>query len=142
VLRSVATGRRGVHPEIWARWGEIVGAEVGRRTAPRSLRGGTLTVAVGSSAWMQEISYLETRLLDRLAEEVGAGAVSAIRLVLDPEVGRRGGGGSGLGEGSTERREVSLPPDVAAAVGRVADDDLRSAVARAAAATLPDSDPD
>jgi len=84
VLRRIGQGQSGVHPEIWARWSEIVGHDIAGRAFPRKLEGGVLTVAVSNSAWMQELSYLKPRLLDRFEEEVGKGVVAEIRLVLAP----------------------------------------------------------
>jgi len=90
MMRNLARDARGVHPEIWARWIEIVGPETYKRAFPRSLKGGTLLVGVVSSAWVQELSFLIPRLLDRIADEVGPDVVKEIKLVLDPAVGSNG----------------------------------------------------
>lgn len=87
VLRGVFRGVRGAHPEIWSRWPQIAGREIARRAVPRSLRGGTLVLAVSSSVWMQELTYMKQRLLDAVADAVGPGVVRDVRLVLDPQVG-------------------------------------------------------
>jgi hypothetical protein len=88
VLRQIGAGQRNVHPEIWARWGSIVGERISSRAIPQALRGKTLVVGVANSAWLQELSYLKATLLDRLAEAVGPAAVREIKLVLDPSIGR------------------------------------------------------
>ena len=84
VLRKIGKGQKGIHPEIWARWRDIMGEELSRRSVPRNFYQGTLVVAVASSTWMLELSYLKSTLLDRFAEEIGPGTVKEIRLVLDP----------------------------------------------------------
>lgn len=83
MLREIFSNHPGIHPEIWARWPQIAGPELARRVRPQALRGRTLVLAVSSSAWMQELSFLEQRLLDALADAVGPGVVEKIRLVLD-----------------------------------------------------------
>jgi hypothetical protein len=83
VLRDIFSNHPGIHPEIWARWPRIAGPELARRAWPQALHGRTLVLAVRSSVWMQELSYLERRLLDALADAVGPGVVEKIRLVLD-----------------------------------------------------------
>ena len=87
MLRSLARDARGIHPEIWARWIEIVGPETYKRAFPRTLKGTTLMVGVASSAWVQELTFLVPRILDRIAEEIGPDIVKDIKLVLDPSVG-------------------------------------------------------
>jgi len=84
VLRGMARGLEQAHPEIWANWPSIVGPEVARRAVPRSFDRGTLVVAVESSTWLQELSYLKEGILERLAEAVGPKVVKDIKLVLEP----------------------------------------------------------
>lgn len=90
VLRDIGKGQRGVHPEIWARWAEIVGSDLSHRAVPVRLERGRLVVAVASSAWMSELSYLKTALIDRFAEAVGPDVVKEIRFVVDHSIARRG----------------------------------------------------
>jgi predicted nucleic acid-binding Zn ribbon protein len=91
LLRGMARRLKHAHPEIWANWPTIVGQEVSSRAVPRSFNGKTLVVAVASSSWLQELSFLKAELLERLADAVGPGVVRDIRLVLDPELGREAG---------------------------------------------------
>jgi len=88
VLRNIGQTERNIHPEIWARWGEIVGAGLARRTIPRHFARGTLTVAVASSAWLQELGYLKHELIERLEQEIGSGVVADIHFVVDVTVAR------------------------------------------------------
>jgi hypothetical protein len=83
VMRRIGQGQRGVHPELWARWGEIVGWDLGKRAFPRRLKGALLVVSVSSSAWMQELSFIKDALIEKIGQEVGPDIVSDIRFVLD-----------------------------------------------------------
>jgi predicted nucleic acid-binding Zn ribbon protein len=85
-LREIGKGQRGVHPEIWARWAEIVGQDLARRSVPRSFAKGVLVVAVVNSSWMQQLTYLKPTLMDRFADEIGRNVVKEIRLVVDHSI--------------------------------------------------------
>lgn len=86
ILRNLVKGKRGLHPEIWARWSGIVGPDLARRAVPRHLANRVLTVAVASSAWLHELSFLTAALVERFAEQVGPDVVGEIRFVLDPSL--------------------------------------------------------
>jgi len=49
-----------------ARWSEIVGEEIAKRTKPDCLRGNTLVIRVCNSAWAQELSFQKDLILNRL----------------------------------------------------------------------------
>lgn len=51
-------------------WEEIVGIGIARRTRPRSLKGGTLTVEVTDSAWAQELQFRSEVIISRLGKFV------------------------------------------------------------------------
>ena len=137
LIRKLSSGQSGIHPEIWARWGDIVGEDLAKRTFPRSLRAGTLLVAVGSSTWMQELTYLKGKIMDNLAEEVGPDVVKEIRLILD----------ANLFKPRFDKRDVPrvdvdhskpLPDEIESAVAAIKDEGLRNAVRRAARANVDD----
>lgn len=86
MLKKIGHRQRRVHPEIWARWTDLVGADLAGRTLPHALLGKTLIIGVATSAWLQELMYLKARLLERLQEEVGPDVVSDIKLKLDPAI--------------------------------------------------------
>jgi hypothetical protein len=66
---------------IRERWESIVGPEGSRRSSPESLRQGVLTVAVASSAWLQELTLRSGELLARVQSRHGSG-VTALRFAL------------------------------------------------------------
>ena len=52
--------------EFVTRWKDIVGEEIAKRTWPECIRGGSLVVAVSSSAWAQELTFNKPMILKRL----------------------------------------------------------------------------
>jgi len=135
ILRQIGKGQKGVHPEIWARWSDILGSDLARRAIPRSLSGGVLTVAVANSAWMQELSYLKPALLERFAHEIGTTVVKEIRLALDPALA------TVLSDPDVKkepplRKAETLPPKIKALTSQVRDKTLRKTIEQAAKANL------
>ena len=126
VLRAIGKGQPGVHPEIWARWTDIVGANLARRTMPRSLQGKTLFVDVANSTWMQEISFLKPRLIEQLGEAVGENPAMARRPTPGPK--------------KSAPLSVPLedvPPEIKSATDAVRDKTLRETVTKAVHANWP-----
>lgn len=136
VLKKLGRRQSGIHPEIWSRWNEIVGPDLAKRTLPEGLRGKTLILAVKSSAWLQELSFLKLRLLERLAEEVGPGVISDIRMVLDPELPIRQSLVPPPPPQTENYAHVLLSPEISAALEAVSDENLREVIGRAARSNL------
>jgi predicted nucleic acid-binding Zn ribbon protein len=78
--------------KAFGNWPEIVGSQLAAHTKPESFDEGELTVAADSDAWATQLRLLAPKLLSRLAEELGAGTVTRIR-VIGPS--RRSGGRGG-----------------------------------------------
>ena len=72
------------HATLAARWEEVVGASLAARTRPEKLAGGTLVIAVDDPAVATALRYEEPMLLQRCAETVGEGLVTATRTVVKP----------------------------------------------------------
>jgi len=141
VLRDLAGTRPKAHSEIWARWHTVVGPEMYRRSFPVALRGTTLVVGVSSSSWLQELSFLKTAILDRIAEEIGPGVVSEITLVLDPALAVEDAAREAAGEiPKRAAQEPKLDPELRGDLERIADPELRAALERAIGASLPDGE--
>ena len=68
---------------VMGRWPEIVGPEIAGHVVPVSFTDGVLTVRTDSTAWATQIRLLTSSLLARVEEEIGAGAVTELR-VLGP----------------------------------------------------------
>ena len=66
---------------VMGRWPEIVGPDIAAHVTPLSFTDGVLTVQADSSAWAAQIRLLSSSLLARVEEEIGAGAVTELRVV-------------------------------------------------------------
>ena len=66
---------------VMGRWPEIVGADIAAHVEPVSFADGVLTVRADSTAWATQIRLLSSSLLARVEEEIGAGAVTELRVV-------------------------------------------------------------
>lgn len=83
-ILALALRRHGLEPklkryEFVARWDEIVGKELARRTRPGPLLDGVLTVFVASSSWAQELSFHKLAVLKRIQHISGSGVVDDVR---------------------------------------------------------------
>ena len=68
---------------VFARWPELVGAEVADHCTPESFAEGKLVVRTDATAWATQLTLLAPTLVRRLNEELGHGTVTAID-VLGP----------------------------------------------------------
>lgn len=87
---SQALGVRLKELVIWQAWDQAVGATIANRAQPLRLVGGVLTVAVASSPWMQQLSFMKTELRERINALLGEDRVKEIvlrsgRVVRDPD---------------------------------------------------------
>ncbi len=113
-------------------WPAAVGAENARRSWPARLnRDGTLVVHAADSVWAFQLGMLAGEVLERLRAELGEAAPRALKFVQ----GR---------VPTPARKTASPPPEIAPAdtaagaelAAPIENEELRSAVARAAAASL------
>jgi hypothetical protein len=66
--------------EIWRLWPEVVGPAVALRAQPLRIINGTLTIAVSSAAWMQELRFLTAMMKEKLNGRLGAVLIKEIVL--------------------------------------------------------------
>ena len=66
--------------EIWRIWPDVVGATLACRAHPVRIINGTLTVAVSSAPWMQELRFMTTIMKEKLNICLGAEVVREIVL--------------------------------------------------------------
>lgn len=71
---------------VFNRWDEVVGGVLASRTRPVSLEHATLVLEADDPAVVSHVRWLETDLLARLAELLGAGRVTSVEV----RVARRG----------------------------------------------------
>ncbi len=69
---------------LFARWGELVGAEVAAHTMPESFADAKLVVRTDSTAWATQLRLLAPTIVRRLNEELGHDTVKIIE-VLGPQ---------------------------------------------------------
>ena len=85
-------------PEIAAgatlveRWPEVVGPELASRVRAVAVRGSELVVKVEDPGWASQIAWLESRLLERIADLVGPGRITAVKARVAPRSGPTGAG--------------------------------------------------
>ena len=114
-------------------WAKAVPMRVRKNASPVAIRGKTLIVNVSTSAWAQELQFMKEDLLERLR---GAYPKSPIRELVF-RVGRLPAlKEPALVKAPPKVRPADLTEDVARELARVRDDDLRGAVASAAALSL------
>jgi hypothetical protein len=122
--------------ELVAAWPDAVGPEIARNAWPARLaRDGTLHVATSSSTWAFELTHLEAEVRDRLLAKLGESVPKQLRFAPGrlpspaaepPEDGRR--------DPPAVRPETRSQAESLTA--GIEDEELRNAVARAAAASL------
>lgn len=78
VAASLGVPEAAVLPAVFGGWADLVGERVAAHARPRALRHGVLLVAVDEPAWATQLRFLEADLLARLADRLGAGAVTRI----------------------------------------------------------------
>ncbi len=66
--------------EIWRIWPDVVGAPLASRARPVRIINGTLTVAVSSAPWMQELRFMTAMMKEKLNSSLGAEVVREIVL--------------------------------------------------------------
>jgi predicted nucleic acid-binding Zn ribbon protein len=66
--------------DIWRLWPEVVGQTVAARATPVRIIKGTLTVAVSSGPWKQELTFLRRMMIEKLNERLGGEVVKEIVL--------------------------------------------------------------
>jgi predicted nucleic acid-binding Zn ribbon protein len=87
---------------VFARWAEVVGAEIGAHSQPETLTDGTLVVRTDSTAWATQLKLLAPTIVQRLNSELGAGTVTVVE-VLGPNAPSWKHGGRGLRDGRGPR---------------------------------------
>ena len=66
--------------EIWRVWPEVVGTTLAGRAQPLRIINGTLTVAVSSAPWMQELRFMTAMMKEKLNLRLGDEGVREIVL--------------------------------------------------------------
>jgi predicted nucleic acid-binding Zn ribbon protein len=65
---------------VFGDWPQIVGPQLAAHTRPDGFDSGELTVTADSDAWAAQVRLMAPQLVKRLAEELGHGTVTRIRV--------------------------------------------------------------
>jgi predicted nucleic acid-binding Zn ribbon protein len=65
---------------VFGDWPQIVGPQLAAHTRPDGFENGELTVSADSDAWAAQVRLMAPQLIKRLAEELGHGTVTRIRV--------------------------------------------------------------
>src|SRR5580658_5194664 len=65
---------------VFGDWPQIVGPQLATHTRPDGFENGELTVTADSDAWAAQVRLMAPQLIKRLAEELGHGTVTRIRV--------------------------------------------------------------
>jgi hypothetical protein len=79
-LAGLGLAERLREAEIWRIWPDVVGATLASRAQPVRIINGTLTVAVSSAPWMQELRFMTGMIKEKLNGRLGAEVVREIVL--------------------------------------------------------------
>ncbi|HEY4744904.1 MAG TPA: DUF721 domain-containing protein [Desulfuromonadaceae bacterium] len=79
-LKGLGLADRLREADIWRVWPEVVGPAISSRARPLRIINGTLTVAVSSGPWMQELTFLKTMIREKLNTQLGGEVVRDIIL--------------------------------------------------------------
>ena len=79
-LKGIVLGERLREADIWRLWPEVVGSAIAVRAEPIRIINGTLTIAVSSGPWMQELTFLKKMLKAKLNDSLGGEVVKEIVL--------------------------------------------------------------
>ncbi|WP_149360253.1 DciA family protein [Lolliginicoccus suaedae] len=61
-------------------WARIVGPDIAEHATPVRLEAGVLSVEAVSTAWATQLRYMQSQVLARIAESVGHGVVTSLRI--------------------------------------------------------------
>lgn len=81
-LKKGEVGERIEEAAVVPEWAERVGPAIAAVTVPMRVNHGTLFIGVRSSAWMNELSLMETEILGRLNAGRQRGKISKIRFQM------------------------------------------------------------
>ena len=135
-LRGVGVPDAGALAEVTRAWPATVGDAIARAAWPHRIgRDGTLLVATTSSTWAFELGMLGDEILAKLAAAVGTGAPTGIRFAPGPVPAPPAPPASEAAPQppAVDAETRALAAELTAGMG---DEELRSTIARAAAASL------
>ncbi len=80
LFRGKPAEKRLEEGKIWLLWDAAVGKQIAVKARPVSFRDGTLTVAVVSAPWMQQLVFLKKGIAEKLNAQLGKELIRDIYL--------------------------------------------------------------
>lgn len=117
--------------EIWSKWGQIVGSDLARVTAPHSIKAKTLNVTVVHQAWAHQLQFLTPSILNKLRGLCPDAEIRDLHFRIgevettEPQWAP-----------SKETKPVRLSERMEMTLRAVEDDDLRSSIRKAMEASV------
>ncbi len=68
--------------QIWKIWDTAVGSPIAMNAKPDAFKDGILSVNVSSSAWIQQLKFLEKEIISNLNRELSAPMIDQIRFKI------------------------------------------------------------
>jgi predicted nucleic acid-binding Zn ribbon protein len=65
---------------VFARWDTVVGEQIAEHAQPVALRDGVLSIAAESTAWATQLRLVQSQLLAKIANAVGDGVVTVLKI--------------------------------------------------------------
>lgn len=91
ILRSLGAPSVDALGSLFEDWPALVGERMASHVRPLRLSDTTLLLAVDEPGWATQVRWMAAELLDRLAEGLGPGVVTAIDVRMEtPSTRRRG----------------------------------------------------
>ena len=81
-LTGVGLGNVATLVKLKRSWTAIAGAQLARVSHPVGFRWGELLVSVSDSIWLQQMTFFQAKLRDRIRSEVADARVTRLRFVL------------------------------------------------------------
>jgi predicted nucleic acid-binding Zn ribbon protein len=69
---------------VWELWEETVGVNIAANASPAAFKGDILLVYVSNSTWLHHLRFLESDLIEKLNDALGAQRVKKINLKIGP----------------------------------------------------------
>ncbi len=70
--------------DIWKVWDGVVGQTISESARPSRIRKGCLKVTVSDPIWLQELTFLESTIREKLNKKLGRKAINRIEFKVGP----------------------------------------------------------
>ena len=85
IARKVGAPKASSLAALFDRWPDIVGDAIARHAQPRTLKKGTLVVAVDDPAWATELRFRSPEIIERCTAVAGPEVVAKIEVRVVPQ---------------------------------------------------------